>query len=78
MEYRGRLGKGISGSVSESAAAAAASRAGHSLDQEQGTDRAGIAGVQVTLAIRMPSPSDACAGSCWEDVTTAEARCGRS
>lgn len=36
VEYRGRLGKGISGSVSVSATA---SRAGRSLDQEQGTDR---------------------------------------
>lgn len=36
MEYRGRLGKGISGSVSVSATA---SRAGRGLGQEQGTDR---------------------------------------
>lgn len=36
VEYRGRLGKWISGSVSVSATA---SRAGRSLDQEQGTDR---------------------------------------
>lgn len=35
VEYRGRLGKGISGSVSVSATA---SRAGRSLDQEQGTE----------------------------------------
>lgn len=42
MEYRGRLGKGISGSVSVTATA---SRAGRGLGQEQGTDRqAGRAG----------------------------------
>lgn len=68
MEYRGRLGKGISGSVSVSATA---SRAGRSLGQEQGTGRqAGQIGR--TLAIKMPSRSDAGAVSGWEKAGARE------
>lgn len=70
VEYRGRLGKGISGSVSVSATA---SRAGRSLGQEQGTGQGRMLCNGVTVATEMPSSSGACAGSCWGKVTIVDA-----